>query len=109
MFYLTALFQIFEVPLNFEPCNEYRPTLFAINCGDILDQVKKQAIYRKPLDVTSILHLLLKARDYIVGICKFNSITIEQCLEHNYDKLMKKRYPNGKYSDADTQARADKQ
>lgn len=72
-------------------------------CADI---VKKWFIYNKAPDLfifDSKLGAIVSALSRIAG--DFN-LTIEECLEHNIDKL-KKRYPDS-YSDDHAIARADK-
>ena len=75
--------------------------------GELLDAVKKSAIYSKPLDMVNVVEELGDLEFYLEGIRAALGITREQCLEANIDKLGK-RYSSGSYSDAQAQARADK-
>lgn len=98
--------------------------------GELLDAVKKYAIYLKPLDRENVVEELGDINFYIrgysqdrhgffllqnvfneiqadmVAICELLDITEQEILSHNVKKLGK-RY-NGKYSDVAAQLRADK-
>lgn len=76
--------------------------------GELLDAFKKHVIYNKELDRANVVEELGDLEFYMEGIRAHLGITREETLEHNYLKLMKKRYPNG-YSDQAAQDRADKQ
>ena len=75
--------------------------------GEIIDAIKKHVAYNKPLDRENVIEELGDIEFYMQGLRDALSITREETLEHNYTKLMTKRYPNG-YSDEAAQARADK-
>jgi hypothetical protein len=103
--------------------------------GEVTDCVKKAIIYRKPIDVNNFIeeigdlcfylcalgellpsgksHIENFINIYVNGIIeKFNksfkcTITIQQCIEHNKQKLSK-RYAQGKYTDEQAKERADK-
>jgi NTP pyrophosphatase (non-canonical NTP hydrolase) len=75
--------------------------------GELLDAIKKQVIYRKPLDRENVLEELGDLEFYMEGIRQGLGITREQCLEANIAKLGK-RYEGLKYSDGAAQGRADK-
>lgn len=75
--------------------------------GELLDAVKKAAIYRKPLDKTNVVEELGDLLFYIQGICQGIGVTMEECKEKNIDKLLV-RYGE-KYSDKAAQERKDKQ
>lgn len=76
--------------------------------GELLDAIKKHVIYNKNLDRANVVEELGDLEFYMEGLRERTGITREETLEHNYHKLMKKRYPNG-YSDQAAQDRADKQ
>jgi NTP pyrophosphatase (non-canonical NTP hydrolase) len=75
--------------------------------GELLDAIKKQVIYRKPLDRENVLEELGDLEFYMEGIRQGLGITREQCLEANIAKLGK-RYEGMKYTDGAAQERADK-
>lgn len=76
--------------------------------GELLDAVKKAAIYQKPIDRENVIEELGDLEFYMEGLRASLGITREQTLEANIDKLGK-RYHAGRYSDAQAQDRADKQ
>lgn len=76
--------------------------------GELLDAVKKAAIYCKPLDITNVIEELGDLEFYMEGLRQGLGITREQCITANGEKLLK-RYGSGTYSDAQAQARADKE
>lgn len=75
--------------------------------GELLDAVKKAAIYVKPLDRANVVEELGDLEFYMEGLRAALGITREECFEANIDKLSK-RYHQGTYSDAQAQQRADK-
>lgn len=75
--------------------------------GELLDAVKKTAAYSKPLDRENVIEELGDLEFYMEGLRSALGITRQETLAHNYDKLMKKRYPNG-FSNEAAIARADK-
>jgi NTP pyrophosphatase (non-canonical NTP hydrolase) len=75
--------------------------------GELLDAIKKQVIYRKPLDLENVIEELGDLEFYMEGVRQVLGFTREQCLEANIAKLSK-RYDGLKYSDAAAQNRADK-
>ena len=75
--------------------------------GELLDAIKKQVIYRKPLDMENVIEELGDLEFYMEGVRQGLGITREQCLEANIAKLGK-RYEGLKYSDTAAQDRADK-
>lgn len=74
--------------------------------GELLDAVKKSAIYRKPLDLENIVEELGDIEFFLQGLRDALGITKEATLEHNRAKLSK-RYIDS-YSDEQAQNRADK-
>lgn len=75
--------------------------------GELLDAVKKHWAYNKPLDMENIIEELGDIEFYMRALRKLLNISREQVLLANIEKL-KKRYPQGKYSDKQAQDRADK-
>lgn len=77
-------------------------------CGELVDAVKKNIIYNKELDVTNVIEELGDMEFYMEQLRQRLNITREETLQANLDKL-NKRYSKGSYSDAQAQARADKE
>mgnify|MGYP003331553169 CR=1 FL=1 len=75
--------------------------------GELLDAVKRKAVYQKPLDIENVIEELGDLEFYMEGLRAALGITREQVLKANMNKL-NKRYHTGKYSDAQAQDRADK-
>lgn len=78
----------------------------ASEAGELLDAIKKAAIYNKPLDRENVIEELGDLEFFMEGIRAQLKITREDTLRYNVQKL-EKRYATG-YSDAAAQARADK-
>ena len=79
--------------------------------GELLDAVKRQTIYRKPLDRANVIEELGDLEFYMEGLRQGLGITREETLQANIEKLAtgaKARYKAG-YSDQAAQDRADKQ
>lgn len=74
--------------------------------GELLDAVKKLAIYQKPLDVANVIEELGDLEFYMEGIRAAILVSREQVLESNITKLLK-RYGE-KYSNQAAHERADK-
>ena len=74
--------------------------------GELVDAIKKHAIYNKPLDRENIIEELGDLDFFITRLCQILNITRDEYRAKNIEKLGK-RYPGG-YSDAKAQARADK-
>lgn len=75
--------------------------------GEIIDAVKRQAIYRKPLDVENLKEELGDLEFYIEGLRQAVGLSREEVLQHNIRKL-RKRYGE-KYSDKAAIERTDKE
>jgi NTP pyrophosphatase (non-canonical NTP hydrolase) len=75
--------------------------------GELLDAVKKAAIYCKPIDLDNVIEELGDLEFYMEGLRQGLGITREQTLRANSAKLSA-RYASGRYSNAQAQARADK-
>ncbi len=76
--------------------------------GELLDAVKKAAIYCKEIDRENVVEELGDLEFYLEGLRQGLHITREEVLEANAVKLSK-RYSSGSYSNAQAQQRADKQ
>ena len=76
--------------------------------GELLDAIKKAAIYRKPLDRENVLEECGDLLFYIQGVLNYYSVPMEEVIELNRLKLLK-RYSEGKYSNTQATTRADKQ
>lgn len=75
--------------------------------GELLDAIKKHAIYQKPIDIVHVVEELGDIEFYMEGLRDGLSLSREHVLEKNQAKLTK-RYGE-KYSNEAAQARADKQ
>lgn len=75
--------------------------------GELIDAVKKAAIYNKPLDRENVVEELGDIEFYLEGLRAELGITREETVEHNIQKLSK-RYASLSYSDQQAQQRADK-
>jgi NTP pyrophosphatase (non-canonical NTP hydrolase) len=75
--------------------------------GEIADAVKKAVIYEKPIDRTNIVEELGDLRFYMQALMSKLSISEDEVLQSNANKLSK-RYPTGGYSNKDAVERKDK-
>ena len=75
--------------------------------GELLDAIKKEAIYNKPLDRENVIEELGDLKFYITGLMYSPGISEEEVEAHNRAKLGK-RYASFTYSDQAAQDRADK-
>lgn len=79
--------------------------------GELLDAVKKSAVYNKQLDRENVIEELGDLEFYMEGLRQGLEITREETLEANITKLLKgekARYKLGMYTDKAAQDRADK-
>lgn len=76
--------------------------------GELVDAIKKHAIYGKELDIFNVIEELGDIEWYMQGIRSALGITREEVLKYNIAKL-EKRYPSEGYSDTEAVARADKE
>lgn len=74
--------------------------------GELLDQVKKYAIYGKELDRENMLEELGDSLFYFTMYLQFLGFSLDEIMVANFKKLMK-RYPED-YTDKAAIARADK-
>ena len=75
--------------------------------GELLDAVKKYAIYNRPIDRENVVEELGDIEFYMQGLRKKLGITREETIQYNLNKLSQ-RYSQGSYSNEQAQARADK-
>lgn len=75
--------------------------------GELLDAIKKRAVYRKELDRENVIEELGDLEFYMEGIRQGLGVTRDECIQANIAKLSK-RYASLKYSDDAAQQRADK-
>jgi NTP pyrophosphatase (non-canonical NTP hydrolase) len=76
--------------------------------GELLDAVKKAAVYGKPLDHDNVVEELGDLEFYMAGLRDALALDRSTTLAANVSKLSK-RYATGRYSDQQAQARADKE
>ncbi len=75
--------------------------------GELLDAVKKNVCYNKPIDRENVIEELCDIEFYLECLRARLAITREEVLKHNRQKLPR-RYPGGSFSNQDAQARKDK-
>lgn len=76
--------------------------------GELMDAIKKCAIYNKEVDINNVIEELGDLEFFMEGLRQCTGITREQTIEHNVAKLSK-RYSSGSYSNKQAQERADKE
>ena len=86
----------------------YDQDMLVIAAGDLLDQIKRVAVYNKFVDYDSLQKALNTMERELAGARSFFDITRQECIDHNIAKLSK-RYSEGTYSDKAAQQRADKE
>ena len=100
----------FQVLVDMKPADAHLVHMamgVAGEAGELLDAIKKAAIYRKPLDRENVLEECGDLLFYIQGVLNYYDMTLDQVIELNRLKLSQ-RYSEGKYSDQQAQTRADK-
>ena len=75
--------------------------------GELIDAVKKNSVYQKPLDRENIIEELGDIEFYMEGLRQALDITREETLVHNVAKLSE-RFKGLKYSNKAAQERRDK-
>jgi len=75
--------------------------------GELLDAVKKHAIYQKQLDFDNVREEAGDILFYLTGLLNELGLTLNECIEANVEKLSK-RYPEKRYTNEAAIARADK-
>jgi NTP pyrophosphatase (non-canonical NTP hydrolase) len=75
--------------------------------GELIDAIKKNWAYNKPLDIENVMEELGDIEFYMEGMRQALHLTREEVIQNNIVKL-EKRYGSGKYSDAQAQLRQDK-
>lgn len=76
--------------------------------GELIDAIKKNVVYNKELDMKNVIEELGDMEFYMEQLRQALNITREETIQHNLDKL-NRRYSEGKFSNEQAQARADKQ
>ena len=103
-----------------KPADEIKQELTDLDChllhmimgvcgeaGELLDAIKKNVIYRKPLDLTNVIEELGDIEFYMEGLRQALNLNKNAILAHNTKKLTK-RYSSGSYSDQQAKNRDDK-
>ena len=75
--------------------------------GELLDAVKKHAVYQKQLDFDNVREEAGDILFYLTGLLNELGLTLNECIEANVEKLSK-RYPEKRYTNEAAIARADK-
>jgi NTP pyrophosphatase (non-canonical NTP hydrolase) len=81
--------------------------LVAGEAGEVVDAVKKDAVYGKEIDLDNLIEELGDLRFGIQAVMNLYGISEQTILQHNANKLAK-RYAGLTYSNAAAIARADK-
>ena len=76
--------------------------------GELLDAIKKFAVYQKPLDRTNVIEELGDIEFYLEGLRQALGISRNMTIIGNIEKLQQ-RYSKGIYSNNQAQKRADKE
>lgn len=76
--------------------------------GELLDAIKKHWAYGKKLDVENVIEELGDLEFYMQALRNEIGVSRDTIIQRNIEKLSK-RYASGSYSDAQAQARADKE
>jgi len=80
--------------------------------GELLDAIKKHAIYCRDVDLENVIEELGDVEFYLEGIRTAFNISREDTLKHNLGKLLtgsKARYAEQVYSNTQAQTRQDKE
>lgn len=85
----------------------HHATGVAGEAGELVDAIKKAAIYGKTIDIENVKEELGDLEFYMEGIRQNLGITREETIQNNVGKLAI-RYASKAYSDEDAQRRADK-
>lgn len=76
--------------------------------GELIDAIKKNVIYGKPLDFANVIEELGDIEFYLEGFRQGLGLSREVTILTNMDKLSV-RYPDYKYTDTSAITRADKE
>jgi NTP pyrophosphatase (non-canonical NTP hydrolase) len=102
--FVAALFKV----LSPEMMKAHAAMLVAGEAGELVDAIKKEIIYNKPLDRDNLVEELGDLRFGIQAVMNLYGISEQEVLQTNADKLAV-RYKGLTYSDKAAQDRADKQ
>ena len=75
--------------------------------GELIDAVKKAAVYNKPLDIDNVIEEMGDLEFYMEGLRQACGITRQHTIDYCTSKL-NARYSSGNYSNSQAQDRADK-
>ena len=75
--------------------------------GELVDAVKKHAVYGQPLDTANVVEELGDIEFYLAGLRDELRLDREAILKHNIAKL-NQRYVSGIFSNGEAKERADK-
>lgn len=86
-------------------------TGIATEAGELLDAVKRHVIYEKELDLANVNEELGDLEFYLEGIRQAKLVLLDRFAirADNMAKLLKKRYPDGVYTDHHANQRLDKE
>jgi len=97
-----------EIVLTAENAHLLHMTLgISGEAGELIDAVKRMAIYGKELDMKNVVEDLGDLEFFLQGLRAGLGISRSETLRANMEKLSK-RYPAGIFTNTDTIARADK-
>lgn len=99
--------------LDYDKCELLHMAIgIAGEAGELLDAIKKHTLYNKPLDMDNVIEELGDLEFYMEGCRQVLQLHRNEILRKNHEKLLSgknARYKEGKYSNEQAQARADKQ
>ena len=109
-FYLQGILNTLELPANRFDCDlidEYPAIRIVIYAGELLDAIKKGAVYNKEYDIALITNSILIINTAMHELYELMGIEREDVIKSN-EKKLSKRYSSGSYSNEQAQIRADK-
>lgn len=95
-----------DVNINFEGDSLHLLHL-SMSASNLLDVIKKFAIYESPLNLTKLTFELHEVRRALINLYHVYGITLGQAIEANIRKL-RVRYESGTFTNEQAQLRADK-
>ena len=109
-FYLQGILNTLELPVSRFDCDlvdEYPAIRIVIYAGELLDAIKKGAVYNKNYDMTLIINSILNIHAAMHELYALMGIEREDVIKSN-EKKLSKRYSSGSHSNEQAQMRADK-
>jgi NTP pyrophosphatase (non-canonical NTP hydrolase) len=76
--------------------------------GELVDAIKKWAIYNRDLDITNVKEEIGDLLFYLTGLAELLGIQLTDVIDMNVEKL-RKRYESLSYSDSQAIERKDKE